>query len=113
MLFRRELANKIIAGEKTATRRLPKDNPRSPWYWKGCRYHVGRDFPIMAGFKQGALGRAIVDRVALERLGAVNSRDAKREGFASVQDFFEAFEQINGSFDPLAWVWVVEFHLRP
>jgi hypothetical protein len=113
MLFRRELADKVLAGEKTATRRLPKDNPRSPWYWRNCRYHPGYEFPVMGGFDRPAFCRAIVDRVALERLGACTAAQAKAEGFDSVQSFFEKFEEINGYFDATAWVWVVEFHVRP
>jgi hypothetical protein len=30
--FQRELAEKVMAGEKTVTRRLVSDNPRSPWW---------------------------------------------------------------------------------
>jgi hypothetical protein len=112
MLFREVLAEKIAVGEKTATRRLPSEKPRSPWYWRGCRYRVGHDFAVQGGFRRPALCRAIVDRVALERLGSINAAQAREEGFASVQAFCEAFEEINGSFDPETWVWVVEFHLR-
>jgi hypothetical protein len=113
MLFLRELAEKVVAGEKTATRRLPKDNPRSPWYWRNCRYRVGGEFPVMGGFDRPALCCAIVDRVALERLGACNCAQARTEGFDSVQAFFEKCEEINGFFDAMAWVWVVEFRVRP
>lgn len=113
MLFREELAIKVARGEKTATRRLPKDNPRSPWFWRDCRYHPGYSFPVMGGFTRPAYCRAIVDRVALERLGAVNQHQAEEEGFDSVRAFFGKFKEINGCFDPNAWVWVVEFHVQP
>jgi hypothetical protein len=113
MLFRPELADAILAGKKTATRRMPSDKPRSPWYWRGSTYRVGRAYPVMCNFKEPARGHFIVDRVALERLGAVNADDARREGFESVEAFFEKFAEINGEADPKAWVWVVEFHLHP
>lgn len=113
MLFREELAKKVARGEKTATRRLPKDNPKSPWYWKGCRYKVGDDFPVMGGFKRPAYCRAIVDRVALERLGGVNREQAVEEGFDSIDAFLAKIREINGPVESTAWVWVVEFHVRP
>ena len=36
MNFRPELAEKVMAGEKTVTRRVASENPRSPWYVGGC-----------------------------------------------------------------------------
>jgi hypothetical protein len=113
MLFREELADKIIAGEKTATRRLPKDNPRSPWWWKGCRYKVGRRFPVMCNFNEPARAYAIVTRVALERLGDMQPGQAKEEGTLSLHLFERLWAGINGEFDPEQWVWVVEFKLDP
>lgn len=117
MLFRKELAEKIIAGQKTATRRLPKDNPRSPWWWKECRYKVGGRFPVMCNFNEPARAYAIVTRVALERLGDITREQAAEEGLPSfgntlsVPLFEQIWERINGEFDPEQWVWVVEFKL--
>lgn len=111
MIFRQSLVDAILRGDKTATRRLAVDNPNSPWWRGGCPLKVGRSFAVQAGRGQPAIARAIPDRVAMERLGAATHTDAKREGFPNLQSFFEEWQAINGAFDPLAWVWVIEFHL--
>lgn len=114
MLFREHLAEKIIAGQKTATRRLPKENRRSPWWIGGCRYRVGKRFPIMCNFNEPARAYAIVTRVALERLGDIKPSQARAEGAGpGVTGFRELWASINGVFDPEQWVWVVEFRLDP
>lgn len=113
MLFREELAIKVMRGEKTATRRLPKDNPRSPWFRIDCRYKPGYEFPVMGGFKRPAYCRAVVDRLAFEPLGAITQPQARAEGFNDVPAFFAKFEEINGAADPEMFVWVVEFHVKP
>jgi uncharacterized protein YhfF len=111
MLFREYLAEKILAGEKTATRRLPKENRRSPWWIGGCRYRVGKRFPIMCNFNEPARAYAIVTRVALERLGDIRPSQALHEGAGGVVAFRELWASINEVFDPEQWVWVVEFKL--
>lgn len=113
MIFRPDLAKKVMAGEKTATRRAPSPKTKSPWYWRGCIYKVGQEFAVQPGRGKPSIGAAIVDRVALERLGAIRAEQAVAEGFADIRDFIAAWREINGTFDALAWVWVVEFHVRP
>ncbi|MDP2710815.1 MAG: SEC-C metal-binding domain-containing protein [Solirubrobacteraceae bacterium] len=43
MNFRPRLAELVLAGEKTVTRRATSPNPRSPWYALRCGLVVGRD----------------------------------------------------------------------
>jgi hypothetical protein len=113
MLFREELAIKVARGEKTATRRLAKDNPRSPWWFRECRYKVGDEFPVMGGFHRPAFCRAIVDRVAYEQVGGLGLRASQQEGFETEADFLAKFREINGEVPLSTWVWVVEFHVDP
>jgi hypothetical protein len=57
MNFRPELAEKVMAGEKTVTRRLVSDNPRSPWYVGGCSLNVGQDYAVCPGRGKDAIRR--------------------------------------------------------
>lgn len=111
MIFRPELARQVDLGEKTATRRVPSDKPRSPWYKGGCSYTRGQTFAVQPGRGKPSICQAIVDRVALERLGDVTEADARREGFRGPAEFYEAWREINGAVLPQSWVWVVEFHV--
>lgn len=112
MNFRPELAAKVMAGEKTVTRRLVSDNPRSPWYLHGCKLHVGRDYAVCPGRGENAIGRVRIVSVTLQRLHALSEDEAHREGFPSAAAFVEAFEAINGRYDPDALVWRVEFEVH-
>lgn len=109
MIFRRDLAEKVMAGEKTVTRRAVSDNPRSPWYVGGCGYRIDQVFTVNPGRGVANIGRAAVVAISLEHLGNLTDREARREGFASGAAFREAFEAINGAYDPMLLVWRIEF----
>lgn len=108
MNFRPELAQMVMVGQKTVTRRLVSENPRSPWWREKCALQPGRSYAVCPGRGKDALGRVTVVSVRRERLGLVGDIEARREGFASRQDFEAAFTAINGSYDPGALVWRVE-----
>lgn len=110
MNFRPELAEKVMTGEKTVTRRLMSDNPRSPWWAKGCKLQVGRDYAVCPGRGKNAIGRVTVKDVRMELLGQITEDECRREGFESVQGFFDAFRGINGSqINGWDYIWRVEF----
>lgn len=118
MIFRKVLAEKVLAGEKTVTRRLCSENPRSPWYRNRCRYREGQRFAVQAGRgKNGkAIGYARVVSVRKERLGEAFKpsrvrEEARREGFESGVLFAAAFADINGKVPRLTWVWRIEFEV--
>ena len=111
MIFHKDLAEKVLRGEKTATRRRMSDNPNSPWYRGGCRYKVGQVFAVQPGRGKTRIGEARVTAVFAGRLGGVNSGDAREEGFDSLLAFREAWARINGSYDTAEFVWVIEFEL--
>lgn len=123
MIFRPELAAKVLSGEKTVTRRLVSDNPRSPWWRERCAVKVGRDYAVQPGRGKVAVARVRVRSVARELLAAVYwprganpglacaEREAGREGFETFQAFCEAWTAINGRWDPLDLVWRVGFEL--
>jgi hypothetical protein len=110
MNFKPELAEKVMAGEKTVTRRLVSENPNSPWAASGCRLKVGHSYAVCPGRGKNAIGRVVVRRAPLEMLTAtLDDADAIREGFPHRVAFEQAWKQINRSFDPAAWVWRVDF----
>lgn len=98
-----------MAGTKDVTRRLVSDNPRSPWAAGGCKLVVGRSYAVCPGRGKHAIGRVIVRQVTLELLGVLWEAEAIREGFEHRIAFEQAWEKINGAYDPRAWVWRVEF----
>lgn len=111
MNFRPELAAKVMAGEKTVTRRLMSDNPRSPWSRNGCRLREGRTYAVCPGRGKNAIGRVRVLDVVGMPLSHVDQLEATLEGFGSIAEFEAAFTGINGSYDPSAWVWRIKFEV--
>jgi hypothetical protein len=109
--FQPALAQLVLSGQKTVTRRLVSDNPRSPWWRDGCALKPGRDYAIQPGRGKTAIGRAEVVSVRRERLGDVDHAEACAEGFADQPEFARAFAAINGWYHKDAEVWRVE--LRP
>lgn len=111
MNFRPELAEKVMAGAKTVTRRLTSDNPNSPWWRYGCGLKVGGDYAVCPGRGKNAIGRVLVRDVQLDLLGYLDDDEARREGFADAAEFVEAFRAINGKYNALAPVWRIEFEV--
>lgn len=111
MIFAPELAAKVLAGEKVVTRRLVKDNPRSPWWSKRCAFKPGQVFAVQPGRAKHAIGRAKVLNVRRQHLGRLEHAEARREGFEGRAAFEKAWARINGGYDPDAVVWRVEFLL--
>jgi len=111
MIFRAELAAKVMAGEKTVTRRLCSDNPKSPWWHDRCIYVPGKEFSVQPGRGKPRVGTACVVLCSRMILGKMSSAEAKREGFTSVSAFIAAWSEINGCFDVFARVWRVEFEV--
>lgn len=112
MIFKPELAEKILRGEKTATRRRMSNNERSPWWGGGSHYIVGQVFTINPGRGVKNIGKARVTAVYRQRLFDMGAADAWAEGFDSLLAFRNAWRSINGGFFNEE-VWVVEFELLP
>lgn len=113
MIFRKDLAEKVMAGHKTVTRRhVDRENPRSPWWIERCAYRDEQEFTINPGRGVLNIGRArVVGSPQRLVLGVLSYSEACLEGFASVAEFEEGFAGINGSYDPKAIVWRVEFEV--
>lgn len=105
MNFQPELAAKVMAGEKTVTRRLVSDNPRSPWWREKCALKEDRLYAVCPGRGKHAIGKVRVVSVVQQRVGHLTEDEARREGFETAVDFWEAFRAINGpqEFDNRCW----------
>jgi hypothetical protein len=108
MNFLPHLAQLVMAGKKTVTRRIASSNPRSVWSTAGCKLRVGRDYAVCPGRGKPAIGRARVLDLALMPLGRLSPGEARREGFDSVTAFETAFTRIHGCYNPQTLVWRVQ-----
>jgi hypothetical protein len=112
--FQPELAAKVMAGEKTVTRRLVSDNPRSPWYDGGLQAEGRPHLRRLPRAQQAPARPRAHHRHAPRADRLPQRREAVREGFADAAEFERAFVAINGgTYDPSALVWRVEFAVVP
>jgi hypothetical protein len=121
MNFKPELAALVMAGEKTVTRRLTSDNPNSPWWEGGCKLKVARmradggwgpTYAVCPGRGKNAIGRVRI--VAVDGpipMGILTLAEARREGFATPQEFKDTIITLHGTYDRRARVYRVEFEV--
>lgn len=109
MIFRRELAVKIIGRRKTATRRCISGKPKSPWARNSGSYPVGKVFAINPGRGAVRVAEAKVTARYLQRFEDVDEIQARQEGFTSLAEFQEAFAEINARRALAGELHVVEF----
>ena len=103
LLFRKSIAQKIVDGAKTATRR-----PSRPMVRAGGTYR------IRVGFFSYLQERIKVNDLYLQRLGDMTHQDALDEGYSSLEKFKREWEELYGRWDVEEAVWVVEFeHVAP
>lgn len=105
MIFKPELVEKILAGEKTVTRRRIKHHLEPP------RYREGREYAVQPGRGKKAVARIRVKRVSIEPLGIIDPNEARLEGFATERAFKSYWFQLYGSFDLTQLVHRIEFEL--
>ena len=98
MIFKPELAEKVLDGEKTETRRIVKEDETD------CRYVPGRG---------RAIGRIAITDVRKEKLGEITHEGAVREGFPTVRAFLDYWRRLHGHVDPEQEVWMIRFELEP
>lgn len=104
MIFRPELAQLVLDGKKTQTRR-PVREPE-------CRYKVGKTYAVQPGRGKAALGRIYVESVERAQLGEIGGGDAIREGFPTREDLFEYWRGLYGTLDLAQRVDIITFRLE-
>jgi hypothetical protein len=117
VIFKPELAAKVMRGEKTVTRRLVSDNPRSPWFKQRTWYTMGKVFTVNPGRGAPNVGHGRVISADLQPLHVLRhcapreaDAEARLEGFEDASAFWEAWSEING------WgggeiVWRIQFEV--
>jgi hypothetical protein len=93
-IFKPELAEKVLDGEKTETRRIVKEDETD------CRYVPGRDYAVQPGRRRRAIGRIAITDVRKEKLGEITHEGAVREGFPTVRAFLDYWRRLHGHVDP-------------
>lgn len=112
MIFKGELAEKVMAGEKTVTRRLVNTvNPRSHWWKDRCLYRPGQIATVNPGRGVPNIGRIRILSVEQGVLGWLTDAEARAEGFADAETFERGFSAINGGYDPDLRVYVLRFEV--
>lgn len=103
MIFHPDLAEKILSGEKTVTRR--------PFGRRS--YEVGQTWAVQTGRGHNGIGRIKLIEVQPQLLLDILEipGDAVKEGFPAVWDFFKRWEEIYGAVDMFEHVWRLEFEL--
>lgn len=104
MLFKSGLAEKILAGEKTQTRRFTERK-------QGVRvYEVGDRTCVQVGYRP-PVAYLIIKNRRMQAIGDITEEDAKKEGFSSVGEFRQFWLDRYGNWDPAREVWVYDFVL--
>jgi hypothetical protein len=131
MQFKPELAQKILKGEKTQTRRTVKPGERlvnlkeggkfviwrkdtglASLVHKRIKWQTGQSYSIQPGRGKPGLGRFLLLDIRRELVRDISEEDAIAEGFNSISKFLEAFESINGKAALDKEVWVLTFEIE-
>jgi hypothetical protein len=127
MLFKPELVAKILAGEKTQTRRVKRDEDTA-WHegvypqaylpivrvYRSGRllWQVGHSYALQPGYAKAAVGRILIESIRhCARASDISESDAVAEGFSSVSDFRALYSKINGAESLGQPCWALSFDL--
>ena len=100
LLFKPKHEKPIKTNVKTATRRR----------WRRCRVKVGSIHKCqMKLFSKDYFAKVRILKAYQQPLCDMRAKDYKAEGGCTKQEFIDIWTKINGSYDPLEVVWVVEF----
>lgn len=115
MIFSGDLADKVLAGTKTQTRRPAKiasytPGARNKLDFKPCQYRAGQTYAIQRKRGTHGLGPRIhVLSVDLVPVSNISRRDAKAEGFTGTLAFYDRWREFYGHTS--GWCWRIEFKL--
>jgi hypothetical protein len=114
--------DKVIARQKTQTRRIVKPNESairgrynkitSVMSGDRTKWRVGGSYAVQTGRGKGQIARVRLTCIRSERLSRIRQADAQAEGFASRQEFLQTWDTIHGANSREVRVWVLEFELQ-
>ncbi len=123
MLFRSDLAQSILDGTKTQTRRVKKPG-ETLWVsylqdGKGTvtdaqgriKWDTNRTYAVQTKRGDRAIGRFTLLGIKVERIDMISETDARAEGFRDREAFWDAFQRINPGASLDAEVFVLTFEL--
>ena len=99
-IFKRRHIRKVLAGEKTQTRRTHN------YTWT-----IGKTYCIRDRWFSKPQGHIIITRKFRQRLGDISPEDVQKEGFSTLEEFQKAWTEIHGQIDENEVVTVYEFKL--
>lgn len=112
MIFAPDLAEKILAGEKTQTRRRRTGQTvTGVWVDDPCRYRPGRTYAVQPGRGKKSVGRILVRSVSAEAMCDMTEDDVRAEGFRTHGEFAAKWLSMYGEGSWLDPVWRIEFEV--
>lgn len=105
MMFDMYCIKKILAGEKTVTRRMITSNRRPAVPGKIHKLKVDRT--------NKTFGEILILSCITEQIRDITEEEAKKEGFNSAKEYVNYFMDVNDIWmlSDYDWVWRVEFKL--
>ena len=106
---------KVVAGEKTQTRRLVKagqaldeQGVRRPSDRKSYTYQIGKEYAVQPARTQKGLAVIRITGIRREDVREIRLADVTAEGFATREEFMEAWKAMHGE---KYEAWVIDFEV--
>jgi hypothetical protein len=120
MIFQHTL-DLVLSGQKTQTSRLASPNDSAEYGRDGeieavlvngrDKYRVGKTYAVQPARGKPAVARIRLLRIERKKVSNTETGEAKAEGFASREAFFETWQTIHGADKLDADVWMPTFEL--
>ncbi|MCJ7425043.1 ASCH domain-containing protein [Candidatus Bathyarchaeota archaeon] len=100
-IFKRKHLTKILAGQKTQTRRIHRPISQG--------WQIGKTYGIRDRWFTKPQTHITILRKFRQRLGDITQEDVQKEGYTSMEEFRKVWAEIYGQWNPDQIVTVYEF----